>query len=398
MKYCLLALILIPFLIRAQALYQVPTDGETRWVSFENPTGEKGKAAARNNGAKGHPYDTIAPGQSRVILNFNGPAIIKRIWMTIHQRQPIVVRSMRIDIYWEHESKPAVSAPLGDFFGVGLGRKTAFQSALFSDPEGRSFNCIAEMPFRKNAKIVLTNESDRRITLFYEIDLLKLNKLPDDALYFHASWSRNNKTKLGEDFEVLPKISGKGRYLGANLGIITDTVYQNTWWGEGEMKIYLDGDSQWPSLASTGTEDYIGSGWSQGVYANLYQGCTIADEKNRQWTFYRYHIPDPVYFRKDCRVTIQQMGGDGMYSVRDKYKAGVPLIPLSLTQGQYDYHNNLFDLPDHPKITDPAFPDGWVNFFRKDNYSATAYFYLDKPTNQLPPLAPLRDRVEGILK
>lgn len=396
MKHLLVLLFLLPVLTHAQELFQLPADGETRWVSFENPTGEKGAAAKANKGAKGRPFGVIEPGRQVTLLDVKGVAMIKRIWMTIDNRGPVMLRSLRLDMYWDGESKPAVSVPFGDFFGIGIGRKTPFESALFSDPEGRSFNCFISMPFRKGGRIVLTNESANRVTLFYEIDLLKLNKLPEGSLYFHANWSSNQRSKLGEDFEVLPKVSGKGRFLGTNFGIITDTSYENTWWGEGEVKMYLDGDSTWPSLASTGTEDYIGSGWSQGVYHHLYQGCTISDAPNRQWAFYRYHVPDPVYFRKDCRVTIQQMGGDGLGSVRGKFNAGVRLIPLSITGAAYYWHRNLFDEKDPPAITAPDFPDGWTNFFRLDNYTATAYFYLDRPTSSIPPLAPLAERLKGI--
>jgi hypothetical protein len=396
MKYWMILFMTMPLFVQSQDLFQVPDDAETRWVSFENPTGAKGNAAKTNKGAKGRPFGVLQPGESVVLFDVKGAGIIKRIWMTVNDRSPYMLRSLRLDMYWNDASKPAVSVPLGDFFGVGLGKKVAFQSVFFTDPEGRSFNCYIPMPFKTAGKIVLTNESDRKETLFYEIDFLQLKKFPDGANYFHAHWNRNNKTKLGEDFEILPRVTGKGRFLGTNLGIMTDTGYENTWWGEGEVKMYLDGDTAWPSLASTGTEDYIGSGWSQGTYSNLYQGCTIADEKNRQWAFYRYHVPDPVYFRKDCRVTIQQIGGDGLGSVRGKYQAGVRLKPISITGSHYQFHMNLFDEKDPPAITEAGFPEGWVNFFRLDNYSATAYFYLDKPVSNLPALAPLQERLEGI--
>jgi hypothetical protein len=396
MKYLMILFLAVPFLSKSQDLFQVPEDAETRWISFENPTGAKGAAATANKGSKGRPFGTIKPGESVTLFDVKGAGIIKRIWMTIDKRDPKMLRSLRLDMYWNGESKPAVSVPFGDFFGVGIGKRVPFQSVFFSDPEGRSFNCVIPMPFKTGGKIVLTNENDRKVTLFYEIDMLKVNKLPEGANYFHAHWNRNNRTRLGEDFEILPKVNGKGRFLGSNMGVITDSSYENTWFGEGEVKIWLDGDGALPSLASTGTEDYIGSGWGQGVYGNMYQGCLVANKEKGEFAFYRYHVPDPIYFRKDCRVVIQQMGGDGLGSVRGKYEAGAKMIPVSITGVDYNYHINVFDESKTPTITDPKFPEGWVNFYRLDNFSATAYFYLDKPVSNLPALAPLKERLEGI--
>jgi hypothetical protein len=251
------------------------------------------------------------------------------------------------------------------------------------------------MPFRKGAKIVLTNESNKPEILFYDINFLKVIKHPSNVLYFHAYWNRNTRARLGEDFEILPKVAGKGRFLGCNLGVIEDSSYAKSWFGEGEVKMYLDGDTQLPSLVGTGTEDYIGTGWGQGAYAQLYQGCLIADTLNRQWAFYRYHIPDPVYFSNFCRVTIQQMGGDQTKNVKRIAQAGAKLIPVTVaTQNEFI---KLLEINSAPNLSDPNFPNGWTNFYRLDNYSSTAYFYLDKPVNNLLPLASLHERTEGIL-
>lgn len=381
--------------LQAQELYTMPTAGtQTRWSSFENPTAAKGAGGKENKGAKGHPAEIILPSQSRVLLDVKGAGTIKRIWMTLMDRSPRMLRSMRLDMYWDGEKKPAVSVPVGDFFGIGLGRTTAFQNALFSNPEGRSFNSYVAMPFRKGARIVLTNESDKPEMLFYDVNFLRLDKQPVDALYFHAFWNRNTNSKLGEDFSILPTINGKGRFLGCNLGVIADSIYGKSWWGEGEVKMYLDGDTQFPTLTGTGTEDYIGTGWGQGAYAQMYQGCPVADTTNRQWAFYRYHIPDPVYFFSNIRVTIQQMGGDMRDNVRSFVKAGARLIPV--TVAVQNGFVNLFDQKPALQLTDAAFPDGWTNFYRLDNYSSTAYFYLDKPVSNLSPLPSLNVRTEGL--
>jgi hypothetical protein len=176
--------------------------------------------------------------------------------------------------------------------------------------------------------------------------------------------------------------------------VIADSVYRTSWWGEGEVKIYIDNDQSLPTLAGTGTEDYIGTGWGQGVYAHRFQGCLVADSAARQWAFYRYHIPDPVIFRSACRVTIQQMGGDGTEQVRQMAASGARLIPVTVATEKKFYR--LLDMNPTPALTDKNFPEGWTNFYRLDNYTATAYFYLDKPVNGLPALAPLSERLDGI--
>jgi hypothetical protein len=401
-SFLVLSLLILCRPLFAQELYKLLADGRTGWASFENPSGAKGRAALENKGAKGHAFNVLKAGESKTLLDVKGAGIIKRIWMTMTDANPVMLRSLRIDMYWDGSEKPAVSVPLGDFFGVGLGRMAAFQSALFADPEGRSFNSYVPMPFKRHARIVVTNESDKEVMLlFYDIDFLRLNKLPGDALYFHAYWSRNNHIKLGQDFEVLPKVEGKGRFLGCNLGIIADTAaYGNSWWGEGEIRMYLDGDNGHPSIAGTGTEDYIGTGWGMGVFSQLYQGCTVADTKKHQWAFYRYHIPDPVYFRKDCKIAIEQIGGAGTDYVRQLVKAGAPLIPVTVDISSKRLTTRLVKLLEmNPPVNImdvKNFPDGFTAFYRLDNYSATAYFYLDKPGSNLPALAPLKERTEGL--
>lgn len=377
----------------AQDLYRVPSETETRWSSFENPSAGKGIGGSENKKAKGHPSENISPGETKILLNAKGAGVIQRIWMTINDRSPLMLRSLRLEMYWDENEKPAVSVPLGDFFGVGLGRSVAFQNALFSNPEGRSFTCYIPMPYRKGARVTLINDSDKPVTLFYDINFQQVKSHGDDVAYFHAYWSRVSKTALGKDFEILPLIKGKGRFLGMNMGIITGPLYQNSWWGEGEVKIYLDGDDGFPTLNGTGTEDYIGTGWGQGLFTHTFQGCLVADEKTRQWAFYRYHIPDPVYFSKDCKVTIQIMGGDMRDKVREYVKNGASLIPVTVSGSSFV---KLLEMSPAPQLTDDDFPDGWTNFYRQDDVSATAYFYLGTPASQVPTLPETKIRVAGL--
>ncbi len=292
-----------------QELYRRRPDADTRWASFENPSAAKGKAAADNKTAKGHAFEPFRSGETKVLLDVKGSGTIRRIWMTLPERDPQMLRSLRLDMFWDGSPQPAVSVPMGDFFGAILGRAVRLENELFANPEGRSFNCYIPMPFRSAARIVITNESGRDLdSFFYDVDVLMTSRPDPDALYFHAAFRRERWTELGRDFELLPRVRGEGRFLGVHVGVITPQDVTG-WYGEGEVKMYIDGDSDLPTIAGTGSEDYIGTGWGQGLFQNRYQGSTVADGTAHQWAFYRYHVPDPVYFHKDLRVTLQQIGG-----------------------------------------------------------------------------------------
>ena len=367
-----------------QSLYTLPDGVETRWASPENPTGERGKGATANAGRKGAPFFVLKAGEQRVLAYVKGGSgMVRRIWMTLNDRSPKMLRGLRIDMYWDGAKTPAVSAPLGDFFGVGLGRIVPFQSALFSSPEGRSFNASVPMPFRNGMRIVLTNESDaEQPQVYYDVDYTLGDKYGGDMLYFHAAFRRENPTTLQKDFELLPRISGKGRYLGTNVGVIVDGKrYGESWWGEGEVKIYLDGDRAQPTLSGTGTEDYIGTGYALNAYSHQFQGATIADHDKQRYAFYRYHVNDPVYFRQEIRVTLQQIGF--IWS-----NGGVPdkqLTPPVYAAGQGLRELDLKHMPQPAQI-----------FERADDYSSCSYFYLDRPENGLPALAPVSERLRGL--
>lgn len=390
----LLLFLFMPLISWSQEWYRVPEATETSWISFENESGAKGNGGRENKGAKGKAFDVVAAGETKLLMDVKGAGVIQRMWMTVNERSPAMLRSLVLNMYWDNSTRPAVSVPLGDFFGVSLGRMLPFETALFSSPEGRSFNFTIPMPYRTAARITLTNESNQPVTVFYDIAFQRVKSHGNDVMYFHAYWTREQKTKAGADFEILPPVKGRGRFLGSNMGIITNPLYENSWWGEGEVKIYLDGDKQFPSLIGTGTEDYIGTGWGQGVFNHTYQGCLIADQALRQWAFYRYHIPDPVYFSNDCRVTIQVIGGDMLPKVREYVKKGAPLIPVSISTS--DKFVKLFEMNPVPSISDPSLPEGWTNFYREDDFSATAYFYLDKPVSDLPILQDKAHRVASL--
>ncbi|MGI9138019.1 MAG: DUF2961 domain-containing protein, partial [Sediminibacterium sp.] len=186
--------------IIAQELYKAPSNQiKTIWVSPENPTGAKGSAGITNKGAKGRAFITLKAGEKISLLDASGQGIVRRMWLSgTIPRSAEQMQHIRIEMYWDGSKTPAVSAPIGDFFGLGLGKSKAYKNALFSNPEGRSFNFTIPMPFRTAAKIVLINASSSHALIWYDINYT-LEKVPDDAMYFHAYWHHVAKTTLGKD-------------------------------------------------------------------------------------------------------------------------------------------------------------------------------------------------------
>lgn len=375
-----------------KSLFQFDSTSTPRWSSFENPTATKGKGGIENYGAKGHPSDEIKPNETKVLLNTKGSGIINRIWITIDDRSSEMLRSLKLEIFWDNASKPAVSVPFGDFFGIGLGKTATYHNALFTNPEGRSFICYIPMPFKTAARIQVTNESNKRLPhIFYDVDFQQTSTWNKDNLYFHAYWHRDTATVLAKDFELLPNINGKGRFLGVNVGVVPNPIYKDHWWGEGEIKMFLDGDKEHATLVGTGTEDYIGTGWGEGEFYNDYSGCLWANKDNAGWAFYRYHIPDPIYFKSNIKVVLPEMGSNKKELVAGLQAAGVPLIPATIDD-QQGKPKPLYTPGKITNLKDTSLPDGYVIFYRSDDVSSTAYFYLDKPTNDLPPLQQLAIR------
>ena len=261
-----------------EGLYTLPEGVETRWVSPENWKGEKGAAGQANAGRKGSPSFTLKAGESKVLAEVTGSSgTVRRMWITINDRSAKMLRGIKIEMFWDGAGKAAVSSPLGDFFCHGIGRMSTFENAFFSSPEGKSFNCRVPMPFRKGMKIVVTNETDENLPMMYfDVDYTIGDKHPDNMLYFHAYYRRENPTTMKKDYEFLPKVEGKGRFLGVNVGVIANKeIYFTSWWGEGEAKFYIDGDTNYPTLCGTGTEDYIGTGWGQGQICASVPGMPV---------------------------------------------------------------------------------------------------------------------------
>ncbi|HEY5586168.1 MAG TPA: glycoside hydrolase family 172 protein [Ruminiclostridium sp.] len=377
-------------------IYEKNNKEETHWSSFENPTGGKGIGGMDNRGAKGKASEGLDAGESKTIFNITDGGIINRIWITMSDRSPEILRSLIIQMFWDGSEKPAVSVPLGDFFCAGLGILLPFENELFSSPEGKSFNSYVPMPFYKSALIVIKNESNKAIThFFYDINYIIKNMDKNEAYYFHAYWNRQNSTVLGEDYEILPNIKGEGRFIGTNIGIISNPVYNGSWWGEGEVKIFIDDDKEYPTLVGTGTEDYIGTAWGQGVFNHRYQGCLVSDTSSGSYSFYRLHIKDPIYFNSNCKVTIQQMGGankEKLIEIRDG--GGAIQVISSDSEGNFRKLHEISPgiSPDDPSIL----PGSWLNFYRQDDFSATSYFYLNHPESGLCSLIDCKERIFGL--
>lgn len=353
----------------------------TRWANGENPSGVKGGAAVAGSGRKGAPcMNLFKPGDTLLLAHAEQSGIIRHIWITMeNRRSPLSLKGIKLECFWDGASKPAVSVPLGDFFCFNSGVLSPLENEYFSNPEGRSFNCYIAMPFRTGMHITVTNETETLTEgqFFYQIDYT-LGDDVSDAMYFHAYYNRELCTAFQQDYTILPMIKGYGRYLGASFGVIANPALYTTWWGEGEVKCYIDGDNEYPTLAGTGTEDYIGTGWGQGRFINRFQGCVHADESNMRYSFYRFHVPDPVYFSESCRVTIQQIGHAQGANIQRILDDGIQLVKNS----------GEIVTKEDDAICFERFGDDWCS---------VAYFYFEQPITELAPIPGSLERAEKYL-
>lgn len=317
------------------------SNAQTRSISPENFTGEKGKAgmadpagktkrnvanayrAARDlgQGWKVNPYIRIRAGETFTLADITGPGAIQHIWMTPTGKW----RYSILRIYWDNETVPSVECPVGDFFGMGWGTYAPLASLAICVNPGSAFNCYWTMPFRKNCRITMENVHDTdSMTLYYQIDYT-LTDVPDDAAYFHAQFRRQNPNTTSV-YTIADGIKGKGHFVGVYMAW---GVNNNGWWGEGEIKFYIDGDTKFPTICGTGTEDYFCGSYDfdtrvknpYGVdevvytefctpYSGLHQVIRGDGHYNvmQRFGMYRWHIMDPVRFGKDLKITIQDLG------------------------------------------------------------------------------------------
>ena len=322
--------------------YVVNVPVESRSISFENPTGERGKggmaASQIGVGRKGAALKSISPGQTVTLCDIEGPGVIRRMWVTLEGKKENLLGFV-IRGYWDGQETPSIEAPIGNFFGCAHGVAKAYQSAVHAMTDTAGMTLTLPMPFTKNARFTVTNEGiHEHVPFYYQIDLTINETLPDDVGRLHAAWRRENPTVLGEDFTILPRRVGKGRFVGCIIGI---NNVDRKWWGEGEFKAFLDGDTEFPTLVGTGTEDYIGQAWGFHENAFLYGGVSL--RQDWLWTLYRWHLKDPLYWKEDIRITLQQIGSDdehgGYYNKQEDVSATafwyepIPSEPLEALAG-----------------------------------------------------------------
>ena len=349
-------------------LYRL-SDAKTRSISPENFTGGKGKGgmatleegsaarAARDlgQGWKVNPYVNIDAGTTFVMAEIEGPGAIQHIWMTpTGDRRFSIIR-----IYWDDEQTPSVECPIGDFFANGWGEYAHVNSQAVCVNPGSAFNCYWVMPFHRKCRITMTNIDNKPMRLYYQIDYT-LTDVPQDAAYFHAQFRRVNPLPFKEDYTIIESVRGKGHYVGTYMAW---GVNNNGWWGEGEIKFFLDGDKDFPTICGTGTEDYFCGSYNfhvrdpatnQGdeygyrefttAYAGLPQVIKPDGQYRSQMRFglYRWHILDPVRFEKELKITIQALG----------WRSGGRYLPL-----QDDISSVAFWYQTEPHSKFPALPD-----------------------------------------
>lgn len=299
---------------------------KTRSISPENFTGEKSKGGMATEGTgadsardlgqgwKISPSVRIHAGETFQIAEIEGPGAIQQIWMTPNGNWRFSI----LRIYWDDQEHPSVECPVGDFFASGWGSFSQLSSLAVCVNPGSAFNCYWEMPFKKKCRITMTNIADEDMTLYYQINYI-LTDVADDCAYFHASFRRVNPLPYKEVYTILDNVQGQGHYVGTYMAW---GVNNNGWWGEGEIKFYMDGDKEFPTICGTGTEDYFCGSYNfenrhtkqyqefTTPYAGLHQVIRPDGVYNSQMRFgmYRWHITDPIRFEKDIRVTIQALG------------------------------------------------------------------------------------------
>ena len=339
-----------------------------RAITFENPTGARGAGGVAAAGRKGSPSRVVAAGERVVLADIEGPGTIRHVWCTFPPARPERMRALVVEVFYDGAAEPSVSVPLLDFFAITCGRPRPFTSAVASAHEGRGFNAYYPIPFGDRVRVELVNGSPRPSLFYFQIDYT-LGPVDASAGLLHVTFRRENPTTLRRDFTIVDGLRGPGRYLGCAVGI--RTIDPARWYGEGEVKFYVDGDTEHPTICGTGLEDYVGSAWGMGPHAALYGGAPLDVRAPGAVAgmsglpdfvgFYRWHLVDPIVFLEQLRVTIQQIGMNvflaGQEAERDAYVATNPLAG-----------NGWFD-------PTPRGTCGMGLFERVDDYSAAAFVY-----------------------
>jgi hypothetical protein len=343
------------------------SDAKSRSISPENFTGEKGKGGMATTGTglnasrdlgkgwKVSPSVVIKSHTTFTVAEITGPGAIQHIWMTPTGNWRFSI----LRFYWDDETTPSIEVPVGDFFGEGWGKFAQINSLAVCANPGSGFNCYWPMPFRKKCKITMENIADQDMVLYYQVDYT-LTDVPKDAAYLHAQFRRTNPLPYKQNYVLVDSIRGKGQYVGTYMAY---GAHSNGWWGEGEIKFFIDGDTDYPTINGTGTEDYFCGAYDfdtrkkndAGVeevnyteFSNPYTGLpqVIRGDGHYQiaqrFGLYRWHIKDPIRFDKDLKVTIQALG----------WRDGGRYLPL-----QDDIATTVFWYQTEPHNPFPPLPD-----------------------------------------
>ena len=292
------------------------SDEVTRSISAENPTGEPGKGALAEpeggpasdlgRGWKVRPCITLPKESITTLADIEGPGRIQHIWITV---DPKAYRDCVLRFYWDGEDNPSVEVPLGDFFACGHALRYKVDSLPVAVNPSGGFNSYWQMPFRRRARITIENQRWEDIGGFFYQITYALGEVPDEAAYFHAQWRRSMTSRELPLHTILDGVEGKGHYVGTFLAW---TQLSNGWWGEGEVKFYIDDDEENPTICGTGTEDYFGGAWGFGdTYSTPFLGYPLWRREPGEvpkHALYRWHIMDPIRFSRRLRVTIQALG------------------------------------------------------------------------------------------
>ena len=316
------------------------SDAKSRSISPENFNGEKGKGGMATTGTgsnasrdlgqgwKVSPSVKIKSKTTFTIAEIDGSGSIQHIWMTPTGNW----RYSILRFYWDDEKEPSVECPVGDFFGMGWGKYAKLTSLAVNVNPGSAFNCYWPMPFRKKCRITMENINTEDMILYYQVDYI-LTEVPADAAYFHAQFRRTNPLPYKENYTLIDGIKGKGHYVGTYMAW---GVHNNGWWGEGEIKFYMDGDTDYATIVGTGTEDYFCGSYDFDTRQKIAAGVEMVEytefntpyvglpqvirgdghyQVMQRFGMYRWHINDPIRFEKDLKVTIQALGwrSDGRY-------------------------------------------------------------------------------------
>ncbi len=332
----------------------------TRSISPENFTGQPGQGGAATSGTgaraardlgpgwKISPSIPIAAGKTATLAEIDGPGSIQQIWMTPTGDW----RKSILRFYWDGQARPSIECPVGDFFCMGWGKYAQISSLAVCVNPGSALNCYWEMPFRKHCRITMTNIADQDMKLYYQVNYV-LTEVPADAAYFHAQFRRVNPLPAKQVYTILEGVKGSGQYVGTYLAW---GVHDNGWWGEGEVKFYLDDDKEFPTICGTGTEDYFCGSYNfenretkqYQEFSTPYTGLAQVlrpdgvYKSQQRFGLYRWHITDPIRFEKEIRVTIQALG----------WRSGGRYLPL-----QDDIASVAFWYQTLPTAPFPALPD-----------------------------------------